>query len=192
MEFGHGADRELIERRVGHLLQISTKIDSPESQLATTCALEHFTAIMAQFLIGTDPGREFLGSLEHRHARLWVWHAREELEHKAVAFDMYNHVCGSYVRRCWTMLRATFFFLAAIALIYLRLLSNRGILFSPHTWWSSLKFLMFRPGILPRLVLPWLAYFKPGFHPWEEDDSSLVSDADSLVVKPHDPSSSKL
>ena len=28
-----------------------------------------------------------------------LWHAVEELEHRTVAFDIYDHVCGGYVRR---------------------------------------------------------------------------------------------
>ena len=32
-----------------------------------------------------------------------------------------------------------------------------------------------RPGFLRRIALPWLAFFMPGFHPWNEDDRHLIS-----------------
>ena len=34
---------------------------------------------------------------------LFVWHALEESEHKAVAFDVYRAVGGSERLRAWTM-----------------------------------------------------------------------------------------
>ena len=26
-----------------------------------------------------------------------------------------------------------------------------------------------------RIILPWAAYFKPGFHPWDHDDRNLIA-----------------
>lgn len=43
-------------------------------------------------------------------ARLWRWHALEETEHKAVAFDVYNQVCGSRKLLRRAMINGTFFF----------------------------------------------------------------------------------
>ena len=61
--------------------------------LAVTCALEHFTAILAKLLL-TEP------SLRERFhpsmLPLWYWHAIEELDHKAVAFDVYQAADGDY------------------------------------------------------------------------------------------------
>lgn len=64
--------------------------------LALTAALEHFTATLAEFLL-TD---------EHLQAtfppdlfRMFAWHAIEECEHKAVAFDVYRAVDGSEALR---------------------------------------------------------------------------------------------
>lgn len=78
------------------------KATSPRMRLAVTAALEHFTAIMAEDALQT---RE----LEHadpevRH--LLEWHAVEELEHKAVAFDVLAEVAPSYPLRCAGMILA--------------------------------------------------------------------------------------
>ena len=35
-----------------------------------------------------------LASLDEDTIKLWVWHAIEEIEHRAVAFDVYQHVYG--------------------------------------------------------------------------------------------------
>nr|WP_317622487.1 MULTISPECIES: metal-dependent hydrolase [unclassified Ketobacter] len=34
--------------------------------------------------------------------KLWLWHALEENEHKAVAFDVYQQVSGNYLIRAGT------------------------------------------------------------------------------------------
>ena len=39
------------------------------------------------------------GELRPDRAPLWLWHALEEAEHKAVAFDVYRAAGGGYVRR---------------------------------------------------------------------------------------------
>jgi predicted metal-dependent hydrolase len=58
----------------------------PIVKLALTVALEHFTAIMAHALL-TE--REPLPGASEDIVRLWQWHAIEEIEHKAVAYDTF-------------------------------------------------------------------------------------------------------
>ncbi len=75
----------LVEARLRWLLRLVRRGLAPRSQLAVTCALEHFTAILAERLLRDERMRQDM----HPSARpLWVWHALEESEHKAVAFDV--------------------------------------------------------------------------------------------------------
>ena len=67
----------------------------PVVQLALTVALEHFTAIMAHSLL-TE--REPLPGAPEEIVRLWQWHAIEEIEHKAVAYDTFLAVTQQHVR----------------------------------------------------------------------------------------------
>jgi len=41
--------------------------------------------------------------------------------------------------------------------------------------WQVLYYLFGRPGILRRIFPSWLAYFVPGFHPWNQDDRGLIA-----------------
>lgn len=63
----------------------------PKIQLAITCAFEHFTALLGGYILRHP---EVLSTLDDDAVKLWVWHAIEEIEHRAVAFDVYQHVYG--------------------------------------------------------------------------------------------------
>lgn len=71
------------------------RVCSPEVNLAITAALEHFTATMAEYALTEKP-------FENAHPvmrDLLLWHAAEEIEHKAVAFEVLERVCPSYAVR---------------------------------------------------------------------------------------------
>src|SRR5262249_9613773 len=55
-------------------------------QLASTIALEHFTAILAHAALTHS---QHLDAAPEAIQKLWRWHAVEEIEHKAVAFDTF-------------------------------------------------------------------------------------------------------
>src|SRR5690554_7843610 len=65
---------------------------SAKHRLAITCALEHFTAILAHQVL-TNP--ELIKGMHPGFKEMWRWHAVEETEHKAVAFDVYQQASGS-------------------------------------------------------------------------------------------------
>src|SRR5690606_25937515 len=43
---------------------------------------------------------------------------------------------------------------------------------------KALAFLFWSPGILRKAFPAWLAFFKPGFHPWHLDDRDLIEQFD--------------
>ena len=162
-----------LERQVRTLLRLRKKTSSPEAQLAVTCALEHFTAIMAEQLLTDHEHRDAM----HPSVRwLWVWHALEESEHKAVAFDVYRKVDGSYLRRARVMALVTLFFVGFISYGHLRLLKARGLLGDVRGLLRALDHLWLRPGIFRRLVPAYLAYYRPGFHPDDRDTTALIAE----------------
>lgn len=68
----------------------------PALHLSATAAAEHFTAIMADNFLRMD---ELTANLDPTMRRLLLWHAAEEIEHKAVAFDVLARVSPSYAMR---------------------------------------------------------------------------------------------
>ncbi|MFQ5547922.1 MAG: metal-dependent hydrolase [Woeseia sp.] len=144
---------------------------SARRRLAGTAANEHITAIMANdmlthrdALIGADPAL----------ASLWLWHGVEETEHKAVAFDVFVAVGGTVTERRQAMLWNTFFFFKDTLRNLCIMLRHDGSLWSLREWLSGLNYLFVRPGILRRVLFPYLRFFKKDFHPWQHDNRDLI------------------
>ncbi|MDX2092078.1 MAG: metal-dependent hydrolase [Kofleriaceae bacterium] len=161
-----------VEARLRVFLKGVRRTLSPASQLAVTCALEHFTAMLAEALLSDEQMQK---ELDPAVRALWLWHALEESEHKTVAFDVYLAAGGTYARRIAIMLLTTAVFFAATALVQARLMSKRGILGKPWTWLGGIKRLWIYPGYMTRLAPAYLAYFKPRFHPADRDTSELLA-----------------
>lgn len=150
--------KRITERRLKHF---------PASyNLALTAALEHFTAMMADLFFGE---KDVLEGAEPRLRAMLAWHAVEEMEHKAVAFDVMKNVAKvGYFQRCLAMTHAIFGFglyclIAPWKMLKmdgfsrgqrLRMMAKRG------GWMFHL-----RKGIFPRLLPMLLSYYRPGFHP---------------------------
>lgn len=168
-----GYDVDRLERRTIAQLNFTRKILPPKGRLAVTIALEHFTAIMADALLTDD---RVLENSDPRMAALWRWHAIEETEHKAVAFDVYKTVAPGligYLRRCFIMLNTTVLFWTHTLLNYFYFTRRDGIGFWKAAW-LFFKYGFINPGPLRRIQIPWLAYFLPGFHPWKHDNRQHV------------------
>ena len=62
----------------------------------------------------------------YEYHNLWIWHAIEECEHKAVSYDVYKQVSNSYLLRVIIMLAASVVFFAVVANFYLRMLWQKN------------------------------------------------------------------
>jgi len=145
---------------------------SPKSQLAVTCALEHFTAMLAEQMLTK---RDMHGQLDPAIRELWTWHALEESEHKSVAFEVYRAAGDGYLRRTGMMLVTTAVFFAVVGVVHARLMSTRGIVLRPWKWLTGIRRLYIWPGYFTRLLPAYVAYFRPGFHPGDRDNAELVA-----------------
>ncbi|MFT4026955.1 MAG: metal-dependent hydrolase [Novosphingobium sp.] len=165
-----------IEAHVQEMLDLAK--DRPQIvNLAATMALEHYTAMMAHLMLA-DP-RLFAGG-DPELTEMWRWHAVEEIEHKGVAYDTFLHATQGWSRwRRWKlkaimMLVITRNFIPHRIRDTLDLLAQDGI-----TGFAARRrviwYLFGRPGVLRRLIPAWIAYFLPGFHPWNHDDRALIA-----------------
>jgi predicted metal-dependent hydrolase len=152
----------------------------PKLRLAVTVALEHFTAILAEDALAG----EALVFADPEVRRMLEWHAVEELEHKAVAFDVLAEVAPSYALRALGMLVAVMtlggFWLFATR----ELLAQDGLsLWAAVCEMRQLRARARRAGagrgmepIATRVFLRGIfEYLRPGFHPMDRDHSELVA-----------------
>lgn len=145
-------------------------------QLAITIALEHFTAILADHLLKHPEIVEDLGRAE---GDMFLWHAVEETEHKAVAFDVYTAVYGrgvlAYLVRVLTMVVTSIMFLLATTVFQQRFLWRDGETLNLRAAAGFVKFLYWNPGPLLKIIPDYLDYYRPSFHPWQHDNRALIA-----------------
>lgn len=169
----HGYPVEEMEGRVTRILDRVSKYTPKRFQLAATCALEHFTALMGHMIL--EHGENLRGA-DPTMTALWRWHAAEENEHKSLAFDVYRAAGGNEAERAVVMLVATAIFWAKVGEHQARLMHHDGILFDAREWKDLLSFLFVEPGSMRRLIGPYLRYYLPGFHPRDIDTRQLLED----------------
>ena len=148
----------------------------PYAMLLSTIALEHFTAMMADMHM---QHRGLFASADPEIARLWRWHALEETEHKAVAYDVFLEVTRHwsplkrYLLRTWSMAYITFHFTRNITRHATRLLQADGYTEAAARK-AVLRFLWREPGLFRRGWRSYFAWYRPGFHPWDLDNRAAL------------------
>jgi len=166
-----GYDLDRIERNERERIDWAYRELSARRRLAGTTASEHLTAILAdEMLTRKTP----MAGADPTIASLWLWHGIEETEHKAVAFDVHVAVGGTVRERRHALILNTFFFLKDTMRNLCIMLQKDGKLWSLREWASGFKYLFIKPGILRRVFIPWLRFFRKDFHPWQHDNRYLV------------------
>jgi hypothetical protein len=105
---------------------------------------------------------------------LFLWHALEESEHKAVAFDVYKAVGGSERMRVWTMNALCVGFVGTLALqVTVSVLRDRDT-YRGGNLLRSLRRLRTSPVLQRRVWERLRDYVRPDFHPDDHDSTELV------------------
>lgn len=194
MHFKNHSDEHLILREKNifsqfsmltakFMLNLCRKATSHRYQLAVTCAIEHITACISGAAI--EQYQHLNHHLKMPQKQLWLWHAVEEIEHKGVAMDVYNscvkNTRWAYFLRANAMIVTSFVYITIIAINFPLMYfwdkfikrpfssSQKNCRFS----WNKNGFYTLRKGV-KRFFCLYLNYYKPSFHPWQHDNSSLL------------------
>jgi predicted metal-dependent hydrolase len=144
----------------------------PKVQLAMTAALEHYTATLAETLLTDERAQQLLGESEVRS--MLLWHALEESEHKAVAFDVYRQAVGDERLRIRIMRFTTFAFLSAVlGHTLLSLLGDRAT-YNPRRLGRSIAQLRHSPFLSRTVIRRLRDYNRIDFHPDDNDATELL------------------
>lgn len=169
-EMGYPTRR--VDRDVRRGLRSGERVLSPLTCLAITAALEHYTAALAETLLTDERAQALLGTTEVRE--MLLWHAVEEAEHKAVAFDVYRAAGGTERRRVLTMRLVHVGFLLAVFMhTVLSMLGDRAT-YRPRTLVRSIAALRHSPFLSRKVRQRITAYHRPGFHPDHNDNAALL------------------
>lgn len=170
---GYAEQAQGGQKLARYLIGEGRKRLSPKRQLAATAALEHITAILANRLL---KDAELLQSMAPEVRALWMWHAIEEIEHKAVAFDLYQDVTGAdYLLRVRVLLAATLALASYTSKYTWAFLKQDRLHRNPLVLARGAWRLFGARGLLTRTVPDFLQFLRPGFHPWQDDNSALVA-----------------
>jgi hypothetical protein len=149
----------------------------PSLKLAITAGGEHLTATIAHATLKNN----MLDHADPTMRQLWLWHHMEEIEHKHVAFDVFQatHRKNYFIRifgfliALWTGLWYTFYGLFKLLrqdfkqgrLDFRKLKNHSKIFIHDQDMRQFLKYIF--------KTIP--IYLKPGFHPKQIKDQDLIS-----------------
>ena len=166
-----GYDLEKLEGPLRRRMAWVKKNIPALEQLAGTVAVEHLTAVLAERALGEEG---LFDDADPAMAKLWKWHAVEEMEHKAAAFDVYRAVGGTEKMRRAAMRRSTLFLTWDILHGVRHILRCDGKLWNFKVWASGFTFLFGKQGILRGTAKPYREFFREDFHPWQHQTQDLI------------------
>lgn len=183
----YGHDVNSLEKKTNTVIQTIRKgfakiakpfgISQEMIDLTATTALEHFTATIASELLSNEEIQSKM--TDDTMYRLWMWHAVEENEHKAVVYDVFEALYGKGVKAY--VLRNSAMAIAMVALFITqsyfvtRLLRqdkqfNMAALRDIYKYAYSAKH-----GVITGMIPDLVDYFRPGFHPNDHDTHALLA-----------------
>ncbi|MEQ1440753.1 metal-dependent hydrolase [Fontimonas sp. SYSU GA230001] len=160
----------ILKRQVDIMFGFFRKRFPRTYTLGQTAAAEHMTALMAHGFFSTGLFKD----ADPRIRAMYAWHAVEEIEHKAVAFDVLQKVAkGGYFTRVLSMLQVALTFPLHVFAIMAHMFKVDGVQNRGRVWLRGLWWLYGPGGLYPRLMPHFLAYLKPGFHPWKHGEMDV-------------------
>ncbi|MDO5542988.1 MAG: metal-dependent hydrolase [Acinetobacter sp.] len=184
-KFGHDVDT--LDRHTDTVIQTTRKfmaklakpigITQEMVDLTATTALEHFTATIASQLLTNSHIQELM--TDDTMKTMWLWHAIEENEHKAVAYDVFEGVFGkgvkAYALRTSSLVISMLTLFVVQNYFLLRLLKQDKQLNLENLRMIYRYAYSPSKGIITGMGKEMLFYFKPNFHPNDFDTTTLLN-----------------
>lgn len=163
-------DTKVPEAMVTLALRLLAQLP-PSTQLACTTFMEHFTALLGEALL-TDT--DFIDNFDPEMLHLWQWHALEEVEHKNVAYDVYELIGNSHLERHIASLLVVAMVGPAAIGGWFYLLAREGKLTDIKDVRIGLRSLLGKGGFVTRIISKIPLFTAKSFHPNKHDTSQLA------------------
>nr|WP_290222250.1 metal-dependent hydrolase [Trichocoleus desertorum] len=152
--------------------------------LAIVAGLEHLTSLMAEIALT----ERFLDPAEPNLRALFEWHAAEEIEHQAVAFEVLQSATRNYGMRLLGLVISNLLMLGLMSWGIALLLQQDKKWGDRQVWQDLMQFWFFKEKLLFRAIVSGLHYARPAFHPSQKHNQALaVRVLDSLAPHPNSP-----
>jgi hypothetical protein len=142
--------------------------------LSITVALEHFTAMLAESGINN---KDISKNMPQEMKELFMWHAAEEIEHKAIPFDVLKKVDDSYTLRIGGMLIATwglwFYLIVGTSMLTY---NDKDVKTKDIPKYLSLFLTHFKNNFGGTLSAQYWQYYQKDFHPDQIDNYHLAEE----------------
>lgn len=141
-------------------------------RLGLTAAAEHFTATLSRYALLKN--NSLIEQSKEPFRQLLFYHAYEEIEHKAIVFDLYKTAGGGYLLRAFTHVLGMLDVLLSTRFKHKYLLKKDG-LWNVRYRIKAFWFVWGLKGVAWGLLPDMLKYFIPGFHPWHTNELNEVA-----------------
>lgn len=151
-----------LEKQQERRAQVAMRKLGHPMWLATMVSIEHLAACCSRTFL------KLYGHREEREFKLFAWHAREELEHKSLAMDLWTSL-GHDRKTLRTALIANQKFIWSFVLLYVyKKLKEEKLLLNPFVWFE-----IFVVGfiVFGGIFVPSFKVYSSKFHPDNQDDS---------------------
>jgi uncharacterized protein len=178
-----GYDIAPLDRAIRQFVEFFGRT-SELTKLGATMCIEHLTAIVAAEMLENP---KHLEGCEEEVRKLWLWHGIEEVEHKAVAFDVWMWATRDWsAARRWAT-RSGMMCAVSISFFINRSRGQIELLRQDGIGWKQalprmLRYGFGKGGIGRRIMRPWAQFLKPGFHPWQIDDHALIAKGEAMIA----------
>lgn len=158
---------------------IIERVFSSKMNLSTTAGLEHYTAMLAEIGLEGD----ILKHAQKKMRDLFEWHAAEEIEHKAVAYDVLQSIDDSYTLRVFGLVVATLLLFGFSSLCTTSLLYRDRKLLDKKVWLDFIEFLFIKEKLFFKSTAIILRYLKPNYHPWQTNNYATAKKVFRRLLK---------
>jgi predicted metal-dependent hydrolase len=173
-------DHLLADKPLGYEVPAALQKQWLYARVALVAAAEHYTCALGQYVL-TQSHWQARGA-DPEVSDLFTWHCAEEVEHRTVAFDLYQHISGNYAMRALIMLITAPMFTYLMAAGTAKLTQadpampkHQSSMAKPGFWraWRQSGNNRYVPDFIWFMTTS-LGFFKRDYHPYDEGSTELA------------------